>query len=192
MLVRHGETAPNREGRLLGRADPPLTELGLAQAAAAAAALAPLCPAIVVSSPLRRARQTAEAVATACGLDVAVEPRLVEIDYGEWEGASGSGGPGRDWRHDATFRPPGGESLAQVAARVGAWCEESVAAGATIVAVSHVSPIKQAVGWVLGCDPSVAWRMYLAVASITRIAVRDGRAVLVSFNETAHLAGVGG
>lgn len=202
LLVRHGETGPNRDGLLLGRADPTLTELGRRQADAVARALAPLAVSGVVSSPLGRARETAEAIAGECGLDVEVDERLVELDYGDWEGVPYADVPpddSRRWRSDPTFAPPGGESLAALQRRVTSWCREAfdgrAADPGVLVAVSHVSPIKAATAWALGVDPAVAWRMWVAVASISRITRRgDGPPLLLSFNEVAHLdvLGAGG
>jgi broad specificity phosphatase PhoE len=193
VLVRHGETEANRERLALGRADPPLTATGRAQADAVAAALGARLSGVddvrVVSSPLTRARETAAAVAAALGLEMTVDPRLVELDYGEWDVRSFAEFPSEDlarWRRDATFAPPGGESLLAVGARVGQWCAE-VADGPTVVAVSHVSPIKAAVLWALDADPLLAWRMRLDVASITRVETGGGQRALVGFNETAHL-----
>src|SRR5690348_14779444 len=88
LLVRHGETPWNREGRYQGRTDVPLSEVGEAQAAALGARLARVPLAVAVASPLSRARRTAEAVlagrspATTLELD----PGLLEISHGGWEG----------------------------------------------------------------------------------------------------------
>jgi len=182
-FVRHGETPPNRAGLLLGRSDAALTDRGRAQAERLAEALAGLEVARVITSPLRRARDTAAPIAAACGEAVEVDQRLVEIDYGEWEGR-----PLADldrevvarWRRDGGFAPPGGESLEVVADRVASFCDETLD-DRVVVAVSHVSPIKAAVTWALRVPPELAWRMRLEVASITRI---DRGPVLLSFNET--------
>jgi broad specificity phosphatase PhoE len=183
-FVRHGETPPNRAGLLLGRTDAALTDHGRAQAERLAEALAGLDVARVISSPLRRARDTAAPIATACGEAVEVDDRLVEIDYGEWEGrplADLDSEVVARWRRDGGFAPPGGESLAVVADRVASFCDETLD-DRVVVAVSHVSPIKAAVTWTLRVPPELAWRMRLEVASITRI----GRGpVLMSFNESA-------
>jgi broad specificity phosphatase PhoE len=186
VFVRHGETPPNREGLLLGRADPPLTDRGRAQAKDLAHLLTARDVARVFTSPLRRARDTASPIAAECGSSVDVDERLIEIDYGDWEGqpfaALDADIVGR-WHRDPDLTPPGGESLATVATRVSGFCEEWLGdedAGLT-VAVSHVSPIKAAATWTLGVSPERAWRMRLDVASLTRI----GRGpVLLSFNET--------
>jgi len=186
LVVRHGQTAANAAGQLLGRADVPLTETGLRQAEALAAAIGPVDR--VISSPLQRARRTAAAF----GRPVEIDERWTELDYGIyderplgevprelWEG----------WRGDAEFTPPEGESLASVGRRVRTACDDLVPAAmdTDVVVVSHVSPIKAAVAWALDADDGIAWRTFVAVASITRIGITDRGPILRSFNEVAHL-----
>ena len=190
VLVRHGQTAVNRSGLLQGRVDVGLTETGVAQARRLAAVLAVESPTQVVTSPLRRARDTAEVIAVAAGLEVVVDERLVEIDYGEWDRrpvADVTAEEWARWRADPSWAPPGGESLASVYERVVDFCVERVEEPGPLVAVSHVSPIKAAVTWALGVGEDVTWRTRLALASITRIGWRDGLSCLESFNETGHL-----
>jgi alpha-ribazole phosphatase len=188
ILVRHGRTALNAQGRLQGRLDEPLDSLGLEQAAAVAHLLGPVDR--VISSPLLRAQQTAEAF----GVPVTVDSRWIELDYGELDGRLMSS-LGTDmwdrWICDASFAPPGGESMAMMEKRVVTACEDLRAAMAesVVVVVSHVSPIKAALGWVLGV-PTVdaGWRMHLDPASVSRVHVGPRGPVLRSFNETVHLA----
>jgi probable phosphoglycerate mutase len=183
-FVRHGETPPNRAGLLIGRSDAALTPHGRGQAERLAKHLAGLGVEHVLTSPLRRARDTAAPIAVACDRPVDVDERLIEIDYGEWEGAAfGDLEPAAitRWRGDGSFAPPGGESLEVAAERAASFCEEWLAER-FVVAVSHVSPIKAAVTWTLRVAPVLAWRMRLDVASITRIGAGP---VLLSFNETA-------
>ena len=186
LVVRHGQTAANAAGQLLGRADVPLTETGLRQANALAAAVGAVDR--VVSSPLRRARQTAAAFAR----EFEVDERWTELDYGIYDERPLGDVPRElwdSWRGDAEFTPPEGESLANVGRRVRAACEDlaPAAADADVVVVSHVSPIKAAVAWALDADDRIAWRTFVAVASITRIGVTDRGPILRSFNEVAHL-----
>ena len=194
VLVRHGQTAVNAEGRLQGRIDAPLTELGRRQAAASGAAL-PADVARVVVSPLLRARETASAFGLPAAVPVEVDERWVELDYGEWDGAVLRSMPTEDWdrwRADVTFSPPGGESLVALAARVQAACAD-LAEEATdhdVVVVSHVSPIKAAVAWALGVGPETSWRMFLGVAAICRIEIGPRGPSLVGYNSVTHLAGV--
>ena len=189
MIVRHGRTAHNAAGRLLGRLDVPLDDLGRAQAAALAAAVGPVER--VVTSPLLRARETAAAFAA----PVEVDERWIELDYGDLDGVAAAEVPAATWaawRRDPGFRPPGGETLLEVRARVEAALADLSAGAerATVVVVSHVSPIKAAVGWALGVGDEVAWRLHLAPASITRIAVGARGPSLHTFNEVAHLDGI--
>jgi probable phosphoglycerate mutase len=186
IVVRHGQTAANAAGQLLGRADVPLTETGLRQAEALAAAVGPVSR--IVSSPLQRARQTAAAF----GDGVEVDERWTELDYGIYDERPLGEVPGElweSWRGDAEFTPPEGESLASVGRRVRAACDDlaPAATGNDVVVVSHVSPIKAAVAWALEADDGIAWRTFVAVASITRIGVTDRGPILRSFNEVAHL-----
>ena len=190
-FVRHGQTANNRDARLQGRIDAPLTELGRAQAGAAARALAACGATLVVTSPLQRAVVTAETIATTLGVPVEVDARLVELDYGDWDGRRLAEIPAADWqrwRADPAFAPPGGESLVAVGERVAGFCAERVQPDVHVVAVSHVSPIKAAVAWALGVDEAVTWRMHLDVASITRMGVRaGGPPFLAGYNDVSHL-----
>ena len=195
VVVRHGRTAHNASGRLLGRIDPELDEVGLEQASALALAVGPVDR--VITSPLLRTRQTAAAFAR----DVEVDERWIELDYGEYDGVPlGEVGPEvwARWRSDLEFTPPGGESLRQLGGRVRAALEDLAAeevaraeaggAERTTVVVTHVSPVKAAVCWALGVDDEVSWRLWVAPASITRIAATARGGVLHTFNEIAHLA----
>jgi broad specificity phosphatase PhoE len=182
VLVRHGQTPQNARGVLLGRQDPSLSETGRQQAAA----LARIVPrdALVVSSPLRRARETAEAF----GRPVVVDQRWIELDYGTIDGCRPDevgDDVWRRWRADPSFVPAGGESLNALGKRVRDACDELAdeAAQGDVVVVTHVSPIKAAIAWALDVGDDIAWRMFVRDGSIARIRVdRAGRALL-SFNE---------
>ena len=89
ILVRHGQTDHNREGRLQGQIDIPLNERGLQQAETLARAIASSPPDLLVASPLERARATAGAVARACGLEVTTDRAFLERSFGQWEGLRG-------------------------------------------------------------------------------------------------------
>jgi broad specificity phosphatase PhoE len=181
LVVRHGQTLTNREGRLLGRADPPLSDLGEEQARQLALLLPE--PDLVISSPLRRARDTAGAF----GHDVEVDERWIELDYGEFDGQHPSAVSAQvwaRWRADPRFAPPGGESLDALADRVWAACEEvwERAAESTVIVVTHVSPIKAALAWALEAPIGISWRMFVEDASVSRIDARDGGKVVRWFN----------
>jgi broad specificity phosphatase PhoE len=194
LLLRHGESTGNAAGLLVGRSDLPLTGHGRRQATAVRALLPRLRE--VRSSPLRRALDTAEALRSST--PVTIDARWVEVDYGELEGRPLGDVPAdvwRGWRTDPAFHPKGGESLAEVGERVAQACEElfgAPGAGARsdegdIVVVSHVSPIKAAVGWALGVDVTVASRLHLSTGSLTRIGWGASGPMLHTYNEVPRL-----
>lgn len=186
ILVRHGRTEANAAGLLLGHLDPPLDAVGRAQAELVACAIGSVHR--VVTSPLRRAMETADFFEVAPEVD----ERWIELDYGSLDGT-----PVRDvtsdvwarWRQDPDFVPGGGESLAHLHDRVVDACEDVLdsAVDHDVVVVSHVSPIKAAMAWALGVGIDTSWRAHLDQASITRIGVGRRGPVLRSFNETQHL-----
>ena len=142
----------------------------------------------VVSSPLRRAEQTA----TAFGLPIDIDDRWMELAYGQYEGTPQADVPSEvwsRWRADPHFTPEGGESLASLDIRVRAACTDLLQRAATsnIVVVSHVSPMKSAVAWALGVGIDISFNCHLDHASVCRIAIRGDRPVLQTFNETATI-----
>ncbi len=212
ILVRHGESTGNAAGLLLGRIDAPLTERGLAQARTLGASLAGATR--VIASPLERARDTAAALDLGLPIEIDERwVELDYGEYDGRPLGSVPAEVWKRWRSDPHYRPAGGETLAELGRRVRSACEElfggsppdgahgrapdgaSVRAadgesgGAArtddVVVVSHVSPIKAAVCWAMGLGDEGAWRLYLATASITRIAWGAGSTpVLQRFNET--------
>jgi probable phosphoglycerate mutase len=203
ILVRHGRTAVNAQGRLSGRHDPELDELGERQVRAAAGAVQRLVDGrtvTVVTSPLVRCFQTAEAVRLACrGVEPRpmVDDRFIELDYGDWDGRKLSDVPPESWtrwREDPGFAPPGGETLTSVTARVSEGVRDWVSRrpGEVLVVASHVSPIKAAVIWALGVGEQATWRLRLSNASVTSLDVivrpsGEVSATVTAFNETSHL-----
>lgn len=123
-LVRHGETEWNVLNKVCGRTDLPLTENGLAQASALAQKLAPIPLDRVIASPLMRAQQTAAAIAAVHGLPVETDARLIEQNYGIYEGMSRFDEGFLSNKRQFAFCYPGGESMMQVAARTYALIEE--------------------------------------------------------------------
>lgn len=201
LLLRHGQTALSVERRFAGRGDVPLTDTGRQQAAAAAGALAARGGVdLIVTSPLGRARRTAETVAERTGAGLTVDDGLAETDFGAWEGLSfaevRAGWPDemKAWLADADVAPPAGESFAAVAVRVDAALDRLLAAyqGQTLVVVSHVTPIKTLVCRALLAPPAAMFRMHLDVASLSEADwFADGPALLRSLNDTAHLRQAG-
>ncbi|MGH3241303.1 MAG: histidine phosphatase family protein [Spirillospora sp.] len=126
VLWRHGQTAWNVEHRFQGKTDVPLDETGLQQARRAAALLAGLRPTAIVASPLRRAADTAQALADLTGLTVTYDKDLIERDGGAWEGLTSRDIQERYPAERAAWMPPGGETSTQVAERVGAALERAL------------------------------------------------------------------
>jgi probable phosphoglycerate mutase len=123
VMLRHGQTEFNAGSRMQGQLDTDLTDLGRAQAVAAAEVLAKRQPLAIVSSDLRRAHETAMSLGERCGMPVQVDTRLRETHLGDWQGLTHSQvddiAPGARlaWRDDARWAPHGGESRIDVAGR---------------------------------------------------------------------------
>ncbi|MFC6013405.1 bifunctional RNase H/acid phosphatase [Nocardia lasii] len=197
LLLRHGQTALSVQRRYSGRGNPPLTELGREQAARAATTLAAKGDiAAVVTSPLERARATAQAAATALGAPLRVLDGLIETDFGDWEGLTFTEAAQRDpalhaaWLGDPSVPAPGGESFDQVRERVEQARRDLVARypGQNIVAVSHVTPIKTLLQLALGVGPSLLYRLHLDLASLCVAEFYpDGGASVRLVNDTSYL-----
>jgi broad specificity phosphatase PhoE len=197
LLLRHGQTPLSAERRFAGRGDYPLTDAGRLQAAAAARRLAARGIDAIISSPLRRALDTAAAVGAAAGLPVHVDEDLTETDFGHWEGLSFAEAAARwpaelqAWLASADAAPPGGESFGAVGSRVHGALSRLLDRypRRTVVLVSHVTPIQVLACRALLAPPAALFRMQLDVASLCEIDwFADGPALLRTLNDTAHLA----
>jgi probable phosphoglycerate mutase len=151
---------------------------------------------VIVTSPLQRARRTAEAVAEATGAPLIVDEDLIEADFGEWQGLTFAEARERwpdeltAWLATPDTAPPGGESFAMVALRVLAAVDKLIEAhkNERVVIVSHVTPIKTLICRALLAPPEAMFRMNLDVASLTRIDNFDnGSSLLRSLNDISHL-----
>ncbi|GLW67263.1 bifunctional RNase H/acid phosphatase [Actinomadura rubrobrunea] len=196
-LLRHGETPMSVEKRFAGTGDVPLTDVGLAQARAAARALRDAGIEAIVTSPLSRCRDTAAEVAAATGAQVRVEDGFRETDFGAWEGLTfaevGERWPDelKAWLADPSVAPPGGESFTDAARRVRTALDKLKVRyrHRKVLVVTHVTPIKLLVVTALGAPFPAMYRMGLDVASLSRIDwYDDGPATLRSFNDVHHLA----
>jgi broad specificity phosphatase PhoE len=153
LLVRHGETDYNATGRFQGRTDTPLNDRGREQSRALARALEGEGLAALYSSPLARARETAEIVGARLGLEPVYDDRLVEAYAGEWQGRlcddviAEAPGAFAAWRAaEPGFRFPGGESVAEQAARVAAALADVAAGPLPALVVTHGGAIRTVVG----------------------------------------------
>lgn len=194
VLIRHGAT-PLTERKVFsgsGGDDPSLSELGLAQAERAAVhARTAYELDAVVTSPLARARETAEVIADGLGLDLDVDDRLREMDFGDWEGFT-FGEIGRrwpdqlkTWMASSAIAPPGGESFDAVYARSVEARDALIEGhrGQTVGVVSHVGVIKMMMVAALQTSVDVAYRLELAPASFTTVRwSADGHASLREFS----------
>ncbi len=162
VVVRHGETLDNAAGIWQGLKDSELSPVGLAQADKAAPAVAAYQPEVVVASDLARARVTAERVGAAAGMPVRLDPRLREIDVGEWQGVTTAEvrnrdpellaemGRGADVRRGRT-----GETVAELATRVRAALDDVIVAlspGRVAVVVGHGVAARAGVASLVGLD----------------------------------------
>ncbi len=183
-VVRHGVTGANEAGELVGRRDVALCPEGERQVAAVASFLGDLVsgPALVVSSPLRRAGDTAAAVAGALGVGVTEDDRLVELDYGDLEGSQFSAlleAWPPDWVADPGVACPGGESYGALEERLRGALRDHVdaarAAGlGSVVLVTHSGPVKVAVKIAIDGPTDTVTRVHVAHASVTVLRAEAG------------------
>ncbi len=197
ILVRHASTEHSPQRRFSGRNDLPLSDAGEQQATALAGRAASFGDvAAVVTSPLRRARQTADLLAAALGVQVDVSDGMVETDFGEWEGLTSAeveqGWPGElaRWLTTPDAAPPRGESFAEVTKRVRRARDAVIAGhpGATVVVVTHVTPIKTLLRLALDAPIGAMSRIHLDPASVTVADYfADGTPSIRLVNDTSHL-----
>jgi probable phosphoglycerate mutase len=201
LLLRHGMTPLTGEKRFSGLGgDPELIADGLAQAKAAARRLAgdPRYGRIdaIIASPLRRAQQTALAVADATGLELRLEAGFRELDFGAFEGLTFAEARERypqelaDFLSSSKIAAPGGESVEQVAARAAVARDRTIVRfpRKTVLIVTHVTPIKTLICQALGAPLEAVQRMELTPASLSVIDYYgDGVANVRCVNDTAHL-----
>jgi broad specificity phosphatase PhoE len=196
-LVRHGETESNRLNLALGRDDVPLNERGLWQAERVAQALAREPLAAVYSSPLRRALDTARAVASPLGLAVEIEERLIEMDVGEADGLTlaevASRYPGllEAWASEEgpTQAMPGGECLVDVQERAWPAVQDLAASHGdeAVAAVTHNFVILSVLIRVLGMELAQFRRLRHSVGAVSVVDFLPARVTLVRLNDTCHL-----
>ncbi len=195
LLIRHGINDYIQKGLLAGRTPGVhLNAQGQAQAAALAERLATTQLAAIYSSPLERTAETAAPLAQRLGLAVHYLDGLSESDCGAWTGQPLEElSKAETWKqvqvHPSRFRFPGGESMAEIQARMIATLERLQAAhpGQAIAVVSHSDPIKLAVAYYLGMGLDLFQRLEVAPASITELEFTPWRTRLLRLNDCAHL-----
>ncbi len=204
LIVRHGRTAWNSDGRFQGQLDIPLDEVGQAQAAAVAHRLARERPLAIYASDLSRAWQTARwiqnAITEASQPDptppLVLEPRLREMHFGEWQGLTYAEIQASQpealaaWEADwLTNAPPGGETLVQLVERVQAVYREILAAhpDGTALVVGHGGALQALLCLALGLPPERFWQLQLDNTGVADLRVYPEGAILNLFNDTCHL-----
>ncbi|MBN1249947.1 MAG: alpha-ribazole phosphatase [Anaerolineae bacterium] len=196
LLVRHGETDWNASGRYQGQMDIPLNAAGLEQAGILAERLRSYPIHAIYASDLDRAWQTARAVAKAQGLEPRREPRLRELSFGDWQGLTyqqiGELDPEAlaAWNRDrVSCRPPGGESLGAMAARVDDLLDEirQIYQDGTVALVSHGGTIRIVLCVLLGHPLAAYWQFEVDNTAIAEIEWRSLGPVVVRWNDAYHL-----
>ena len=210
LIVRHGRTAWNIDGRFQGQLDIPLDEVGLTQAAAVARRLALELqrtqerPAAIYASDLSRAWQTARRIQNAIAETIqpdpfpplVLEPRLREMHFGEWQGQTYGEIQAcqpdalatweADWLNNA---PPGGETLTQLVERVQAVYREILAAhpDGTVLLVGHGGALQALLCMALGLPPERFWQLQWDNTGLADLRIYPEGAILNLFNDTCHL-----
>lgn len=197
-FIRHGETilTPTRKFSGIGALDPELTEEGLEQAKRVADEVAKLKPDVLISSPLKRTRQTALEIAKTTHLEIIFDEDWYELSFGTWDGKSieevkaESPDDYQAWLNSSSYRPGGGESYDEARLRIDAALEKVLAEypGKKVVVVTHNGVIKSAVNLAIGGPNDGVFHMDATPCSISSISIwpSDGLRALRSFNERGH------
>jgi broad specificity phosphatase PhoE len=195
-LVRHGQTAWNKEEIFRGRTDVPLDETGLRQAELAAEYFKGMEIHAIYSSPLSRAFETAQKIAQSHNIKVQPLQGILDMSFGRWEGQShldiqkNDKEIYRQWREEPHLvRLPSGESLDDVRVRAMAALEEVIRnhPGKTLILVSHRVVNKVLICVILGLDNSHFWQITQDTTAINLIRYKGGKYILSLMNETCHL-----
>ncbi len=199
LLVRHGQTAYNAERRFMGQLDVPLDAVGRVQAEATARYLADEQPAMIYSSNLRRAWDTALAIQAEMPSHprLQADSRLIEGHFGDWQGKTfdelrlHDAERLRQWENgEMGSTPPGGESLDDFGSRVVAAYQDICAAhpDETVLVVAHGGTIQVLIIRALGFPLEDYRKVWLSNAAVSELLIDSGRAVLMRLNDGAHLA----
>lgn len=201
VLLRHGQTEHSAERRFSGKADPELTDIGHAQAKRAAAAVAKMGQIdAIISSPQRRALQTAKYCAEALGRDesdIEVYDGFREMDFGDFEGLTRDEALERFpeqvgvWEASSSESPPNGESLAKLHRRVTRerLKVQEAHEGQTVLVVAHMTPIKSVIRQALGTNAEMFKHIFLDLASVSVVEFYGDFGVVRAFNDVAHHRG---
>ena len=199
-LVRHGETVWNRDGRVQGHTDVPLSEDGMRQARSVGKRVAGRPFSAAYTSDLSRARASAEAIVGGCEVPITTEADLREFSYGAWEGLTLAEAEARDPKVFAArmrlrgraFAAPGGEDMPQMLERVRRFCaraEERHDPSEDVLVVAHGGSIRALLVCLLDLTEEHFWRFRIDCAGLSIISNHPGGRVLEVWNDTGHLPG---
>jgi alpha-ribazole phosphatase len=204
LLIRHGQTDGNSNGRFVGHQDIPLNETGERQVLAAAQRLKKERPAAIYSSDLLRARQTASAIQKSIQFSISSAPipelitdqRMREMHFGDWEGLTYSEIDKcypeelKNWQADIYHvAPPGGESLQQLAARAHDFLEEllDTYSEQTVIVAGHGGTFEALAIKILKVERSRSWQFQLNNTGICEFKFFQSGPILSLWNDTCHL-----
>jgi probable phosphoglycerate mutase len=198
-FIRHGETVltPERRFSGTGSIDPELMQDGLEQADLVATEAAKLGAEVLIASPLKRTKQTAEAISRTTGLEIIFDESWYELSFGTWDGRSTEEVRTEEpdqyqaWLNSTAYAPGGGESYDEASLRIEEALEKLVAEypGKKIIIVTHNGVIKTAAKLAVGAPADAVFHMDATPCSISSISIwpSDGLRALRSFNERGHL-----
>ena len=195
ILARHGQTEWNKDFRFQGKTNVQLTETGKNQAYSLARRLLTWPPEVIYTSPLDRAKFTAQAIAEKFNLTPVILPELEEIDFGDWEGQSikelqeSQNNIFSCWREDPFFNPPkNAENWQKLNFRLSKAVKTILGSPyKKIVAVSHGGIMRALYAVFLGLNPHKTWNMDVSNCAMSGIEIRNGRACLSFANDDLHI-----
>ena len=194
ILVRHGETLSNRENRVQGITDTELSDYGRIQARRLAESLRSEPLDGIISSPLKRAYQTAQAISKFHKATIEIESNLQEMNHGDFENVTIAELKEKhltflnQWFSDpASVAMPNGESLCDLQIRAWGAIEKIIENSKNILVVSHGMTIMTILCKIKNLELSRAKEMLVNVASKTFVEFEDGKGVITIFNDTSHL-----
>ena len=198
-FIRHGETVltPTRKFSGTGSLDPELMQEGLDQAELVAEEAVKLGADVLIASPLKRTKQTAEAISRTTGLDIIFDESWYELSFGDWDGKSIEEVKEEDpdayqaWLNSTAYAPNGGESYDEASVRIEEALEKLVAEhpGKKVIVVTHNGVIKTAIKLAIGAPAEAVFHVDASPCSISSISIwpSDGLRALRSVNERGHL-----
>ena len=198
-FIRHGETilTPTRKFSGTGSLDPELMQEGLDQADLVAEEAVKLGADVLIASPLKRTRQTAEAIARTTGLEIIFDESWYELSFGDWDGKSIEEVKAEDpdayqaWLNSTSYAPGGGESYDEASVRIEEALEKLVAEypGKKVIVVTHNGVIKTAIKLAMGAPAEAVFHVDASPCSISSISIwpSDGLRAVRSVNERGHL-----